>query len=865
MRVRSFDGAIFFTFGVTLCIVKKDHTYFIMLAGLFFLPLVSLRARDIAITVQDEELGMALEGAVLQSWDGRQYECDEDGVVRLEVPDDRQVVVRAAYPGYENGRLLIAPGGGENFTLSLRLGGVMESRELVIEERRPGTGDAKSGRSVAISDKELSRSAEIGIVEDVMTSIKLLPGVGYGGAFDAMPSIRGGFPGDLAAVMDGFYIEDPYYWGGSVSIFDPKMVQSARLSHGVFSARYGHTISGLLEVSSRRPSSTQAELDMGVSTSATNFSLSQPLNGKGGVMFMGKITYWDPFVWAAKQYFEDVRMIKTAPYIRSGALSAHYAFTPDLNWTFNGFFGADGVGVLYEDEQREGPMSNDLRFRLHWENQQGFFSTGLNYSPDADTLIKAVFGAGFLQEVFEGKQRQTGSVRYSDDFRAAWGTPAAYPIDLDEYVNETAAFVNYQGRLDFDWALGDGFVAALGAQERYSLWRMREDIYMFTERPGAGQITDASSVGHDYYEGFFMDYFLDSVNRGLNTSTYALLEYASADKGFGAELGLRIDHLYFIGKDFTIQTMPAFNPRLNLDFGILENAGAVDSLSLTLGTGLFSSLNDAIPFLEGRNGIDDYELKQDRSWTSVAGAKIDLAGALSLSLEGYFKYIFDRAYQSVIIDKDPSRQEIEFHFDGQGIVWGFDLMLQKFTSRYWDGWISYSFTHARYRDPRGVDDVIAVAGSQSVGSGWYYPSFHRFHTLNLALAIKPVNHFTISTRLGFASGVPKKDVGQITGYPVQLQDGSIIEKWKRAEHYSDTSRTGFSLPFDVKFSFMTFDKKGKVKTEIYFAIENLLSLVYTPKGNTEFNSYTGKEEQGSDNASYELPIPMPSFGFKWSY
>ncbi|MDR1626978.1 MAG: hypothetical protein LBT33_10615 [Spirochaetia bacterium] len=844
--------------------MKKGHTYCIMLAGLLLIPLAPLRARDVLISVQDGELGLALEGALVQSWDGSQHECGEDGSVRLEVPDDRQVVIRAAYPGYENGRLLVAPGGGESFTISLRQGGVMESRELVIEERRPGANEAQSGRSVAISGGDLSRSAEIGIVEDVMTSIKLLPGVGYGGAFNAMPSIRGGFPGDLRAVLDGFYVEEPYYWGGSVSIFDPKMVQSARLSHGVFSTRHGNTISGLLEVSSRRPSPTEAELELGVSTSATNFSLSQPLGGKGGVMLMGKITYWDPFVWAAKQYFEDVRMVKTAPYIRSGALSAHYAFSPDLHWTFNAFLGGDGVGVLFEDEEREGPLDNDMEFRFAWENRQGFFSTALSYAPDSDTLLKAALGAGVLREVLRQNLRQAGSVRYSDAFRAAWGTPASYPIDLDEHNHEAATFTNYQGRLDFDRALGEGFVAALGAQEIYSLWRLQDDIYMFTERPAPGKLLDASSVGHDYYEGFFMDYDLDSTNKGLGSSAYALVEYTSENKKFGAELGLRADHLYFIGRDFTIQTMPAFNPRLNLDFGVLENEGAVDALGLSLGTGLFSSLNSTLRFLEARNGIGDYQLKQDRAWTSVAGTKIDLAGSFSLSVESYFKYIFDRAYQSVLIDKDPSKQAIDFHFDGKGIVWGFDLMLQKFTSRWWDGWLSYSFTHARYKDPKAVDDPIAVGGNESVGPGWYYPSFHRFHTLNLALAFKPLTNFTIAARLGFASGAPKREVGEISSYPVLLGDGSVIEKWQRAEQYSDTSRTGFSLPFDLKFSLMGFDKKGKTKSEIYFAIENILALLYTPKSNKQFNHYTGKEEEGSDEA-YELPIPMPSFGFKWSY
>jgi hypothetical protein len=358
------------------------------------------------------------------------------------------------------------------------------------------------------------------------------------------------------------------------------------------------------------------------------------------------------------------------------------------------------------------------------------------------------------------------------------------------------------------------------------------------------------------------------------SSGYTILEYQTPEKGFGAELGLRLDHLYFAGRDFTIMSRPVLNPRLNLDFGILENVGVIDSLSLTLGTGLFSSMNDFLAYMEKRNGIDDYEMKLNRSWTSLAGTKIDFTDGLSFTFETYYKYIFDRAY--MYAQTDPLTQEAVYKFDGIGRVWGFDLMLQKFTSRYWDGWISYSFNHARYKNPNGKnsglsEDDIEEGGAS--GGDWYFPPFHRFHTLNLVLNLKPVKHFNIATRLSFASGVPKSENGTIDVHPVlYYPDGVngtaspyIISKYKRTSRYSDTLRTTFSLPLDVKFSFYTFNKKGKVQSEIYFAIENLLALVYTAKKNSSFNSYTGKEVEGSNTASYEMPIPMPSFGFKWSY
>jgi len=198
-----------------------------------------LWARDVTITVEDADLAMPLEGAMVLSWDGSEFICDEDGRVIISVPGYRQVAIQASYPGYETGRLVI-PLRGDNFTLSLRLGGAVEGRELVIEASRPGTSETRPGRSVAISGEALEQTARIGLIEDVMSSIKLLPGVGYTGMFSAMPSIRGGHPWDLMAVLDGFYIEYPYHWGGGFSIFDPHMISSARLSHGVFSARYGH-------------------------------------------------------------------------------------------------------------------------------------------------------------------------------------------------------------------------------------------------------------------------------------------------------------------------------------------------------------------------------------------------------------------------------------------------------------------------------------------------------------------------------------------------------------------------------------------------------------------------------------------------
>jgi hypothetical protein len=822
----------------------------------------------VVITVSDADLDIPLEGAVIRSWDGEEYLCDENGRVAVQVPDDRQVAVRIVYPGYENGRLII-PAEGAEFSCALRLGGIMENRELVLEASNPDASEARSGRSIAISGENLSRASEIGFIEDVMTAIKLLPGVGYSGMFDAQPSIRGGDPGDLVAAMDGFYIEQPYHWGGAYSIFVPQMVESARLSHGVFSSRYGHTISGLLEIVTRKPSSTEARFDLGFSTSETNLGLSLPLGGRGGIAAVGKVTYWDPFVSLAKLIaqgvpeIEIINSVTTAPYIRDFSVTGNYRFSTDLELSATGFFGSDGVGAEYHNEYEQDDDKRAVDLEFEWMNYRAFGIAALNWSPRRDLVFRTSAGWGLyktdmLADIAMKAIRDPGYEPPAPDPNPEYpGNPADAPIRWDfidaVYIKGILGntTLTYQGRADLDWTPRDGLIVAAGAQELYTRWAKEERFDRELEWIGGApplqsglEDTDADPPP------------LEVENQGFSSSAYTLLEYEDPRRDFGAELGLRLDHFYFIGEDalagggFAIQTMPVVNPRLNLDFGVLKNRGGIDSLSITVGTGLFSSMNEVVSSLDMSADIKDFDLKPNRSWTSIVGLKIDFERKISFNIEAYYKYVFDRAYTaSIIYEGNPDSpwedrsEEIGYHFNGEGRIFGFDFLLQKLESRFLDGWLSYSFTWAQYRDPNAVPDPIPEQadedGFPKTGNDWYYPSFHRYHNINLVLNYKPSQSFHIAARFGFATGTP--------------------------ESGDNNKRIGFSWPVDVKFSFFRFNPTGKVNTEVYLAVENLQALVYDAIWIARVNGYTGEEEPSEYKPVYDLPVPMVSFGFKWRY
>jgi len=242
-----------------------------------------------------------------------------------------------------------------------------------------------------------------------------------------------------------------------------------------------------------------------------------------------------------------------------------------------------------------------------------------------------------------------------------------------------------------------------------------------------------------------------------------------------------------------------------------------------------------------------------------------------LNIEGYYKYVYDRLYVPINFN-DAGKPDVRPNFDGDGRIWGIDLLLQKTQSRYWDGWISYSFNWAKYRDPDGGNSDMGLSGGIN-GDDWYFPSYHRFHNLNLVLNIKPVPKFNIYTRLGFASGVQisRRIGGGPRSYPVYVyhpdnpQGNKFIELFYWPAVQDENNRTTPSLPLDVKFSILGSNHNGKVLYELYAAIENVLGLLYSAQGNTSFNQYTGEVDTGSMSATYEIPIPIPSFGVKISY
>ena len=888
--------------------MKIYLTKFILLFALFSASF-ALFAREVTIYVIDADINLPLEGAKVRTSAAGEHICDRQGKTVIEVPDNRQIIVQAVYPGYDTG-IITVPVTGNTFTIRMHLASHMMGSDLEIEAAKPSAAETRTGRSIAVTAQEITQTAEIGIIEDVMSTISLLPGVSYKGFLDAEPSIRGGHPGDMSASLNGFHINNPFFWGGTFSIFDPRMVQSAQLSHGIFSVRYGHTISGLLEVISRDPSPTETQFELGVNTSAANFNLSLPLFGKGGILFMGRVTYYDPVLALAgaisdsipesakelsdlKSGLALVNSFDPVPHIRTVTANGNYRFFDNLVLSATGFFGMDGVGISFNNSSLvNGFLDSDTSIDFLFKNYQAFFTTSLAWNPRSDMLLKLLLGTGYeeqdnLGDINYNIREKHFSKAFQDKF------PDLYFLIQDQQpyqfwdsglIDQSESNLNLQGRFDYDWHLSKNIFLSAGVQTMYNIFkasgvqRVTRDIpYASIKDPEDRQkIEDNIKAKWPIMPEPVLNKLLENLviampisyppnpkNNLLTTSGYIMGEFTLGNR-INTELGLRVDHFFLTGDDdFRLDSEPALNPRLNLEFNLFNSNGFFKKIDLSLGSGLFSSINDNVFFAEKDYNIDT--MKPNRSWTSVLGFKFEFPESIHLNIEGYYKYIFDRMY--IMMETSIGGYNILPKFNGEGMVWGIDVLLQKIQSRYWDGWLSYSFSWAKYRDPDGDVNASGRSGG-TFGDDWYYPSFHRFHTLNLIFNYKPISSMNLYIRLGMASGVPlqKRSKDGPQSYPVYLYNDDIfIEKYYWESTYDENNRTTPSLNMDIKFSIFGGHKTGKTRYELYFAIENVLGLLYTAQGNTSFNQYTGELDDGAFSATFDIPIPIPSFGFKISY
>ncbi len=819
----------------------------------------SIFSIDLLIEVIDKDLELPLEGVkITEINSGLQYFTDFNGQVVLEFDRDiNRAVIIAELIGYEPRKQLVT-NFNETLTIELLMEGILEGEELVIEAEQIGETDEEIGISTVIEREIIESASKMGIIEDVVNAVKILPGVSYSGNFGAYMSVRGSDPNGLTAVMDGFVTKYPNHWGGAFSIFNPNIVESIKFSPGIFSVKNGQATSALLEVKTIDP--TDGLKYSGVLSTSTLEAFGQfPLDkdNKLGILTGFRFTNYELAMNLVKSVGDGLNIkelsatvgnISKAPYIYDFYLKSQYNPSQSFKWYLNGFWGNDGVGIKnieLGDKTKE--IANGFNF--FYLNSDFFISTGISMLPTEKLHLNFLMGYENWENKMDANFTEEGYRAYSDSFKKQYPSlpSEGFSIFTKTSYTQNTAKQGIQGRLDLDYSLTNSIYLQFGGGSSLD----------FTGNTGAGNFWTITQGGPPLYKTEYKSIEFkpsSSDSRTLTSFLYVNLNSSLLENLVKIDSGIRVDHSLFMADNYTLNTYPEISPRINVTYSPNISWGILKNNSFSIGTGLFNKNPFESESFSKDLGIKDFEMKSEKSFTNVVGWQTYLPLDMKFKIEGYYKYIYDIFYS--VNNSSGSEVKRELYFDGVGHAAGGDLMLDKKSSGLIDGLFSYTFIYARYLKP-------------NAGNSWYYPGFHRFNSLNLLLNIKPTQSFTITSKLAFATGTPSSEPGEITSFQAEVKDkdgnSQIAEMYTRSSYYSDTLRSNISLPLDIKVSYHNYFKNSKYQWEAYLAIQDILSPLLSsilPRSSTQFSKWSG-EIQEAPSSGFSFPII--TVGFSMSF
>lgn len=841
--------------------MKKSVLLFLLLPAFAF-------AGELKVFVVDKDLEFPLEGAKL--FFDKNHEAaavaDEDGNAIIQIPDSvTDGTIRATLPGYKEASVKF-DGTDKTLTIAMSISDVIEGKELVVKRSSPDTTEEKTGVSTVITKEEMHTTANIGLVEDCMTSVRTLPGVSYSGAWGTEPSVRGGEPRELACLLDGMYMIFPYHWGGGNSIFNPSMIESIKLSNGVFSARYGRASSGILEAKSLKPDYENVHVNASLSTTCADAFVQVPF-GKdvGGMIFGTHLTYLDPLVGGFKKAgIESVDMIKRAPYIRDFFLKTNFTPTPELDISLIGFLGSDGIAI----DQTEKDKGTETRAKLDYDIYQALGGINLKYLLNDSVLLHGLVSYNGMYEDMKINVAENGIVAYNDEFVSKYGSMypsvrkgAFYTLpDLQSESVEKIKSHLVTGRLETEIELSERNHVCAGVEETFQTSSSTEKFHGWVDL----------DLGDRW---LFKNVKYDSKTEGnciFDNAAFISWNYGNDNDLVQSELGVRGEFITLRNnkENYSINFVPDVCPRASVTITPWRDIGLLERASITAGSGLFVSIPRDTMMFTREMGLKNNDIRANRAILGVIGTDAVLENGWKLKCETYYKHYLSRIFSYEQTDASSNYQNASLHVksNGKGHVFGVDTMIEKQAGKKWDGYLSYSFVYARLYNPlktRSDEYVQSVHGAPL--DEWYYPDYHRFHTANLVSNWHFGKGWTFTAKGTLATGAPKERENDISCYAVKMDDGTVLQRYSKSTFYSDTLRTTISCPVDLRISYQWKTNSDKTSWEFYFALQDAFVNLYTPKGERSFNRYTGEKSDVRESADFSIGVPIPSMGFKMKF
>jgi len=249
-------------------------------------------------TILDENNTEPLIGATVHI-ENTQYgiATDMNGNFELKAPLAEGDNLIISYLGYEQNNISAAQLANKkcgNILMKTSQDLIVCGPIIVTEYLTDGIELAENGSVNILNPNKIG--ALPGQVEpDVFSTINFLPGVSAPTGEHSKFNVRGGASDQNLMIWEGIPIYQPAHYFGMISSLNPYIIDEIKVYRGGFSSEYGGRISGIIDMSSKKPFGNQASFGAGA-----NF-----LNGYayGKVPFLEERGY---FIFSARHSINEV-------------------------------------------------------------------------------------------------------------------------------------------------------------------------------------------------------------------------------------------------------------------------------------------------------------------------------------------------------------------------------------------------------------------------------------------------------------------------------------------------------------------------------------------------------------------------------
>jgi hypothetical protein len=291
--------------------------------------------------------GEPLPGVTIQIEGRRQGAVTgKEGTFRIEQVPAGRIMLLARFVGHETARQTIQVGSGE----SARADFVLQEKDVSLREievRAARRQQEQSDTRTSVTKIEPREAKYLpGAAEDVMRSLRSLPGVLAPNDFSAQLVVRGSGPDQNLIVLDDIEVFNPYRLYGIVSMFNPETISDITLLTGGFPARYGDRLSAVLDVVNREGDRSEpVSGKLNASLTNANLILEGALPGgmRGGWLLSGRRTYYDLVAGPILRSFKLVDGDVALPNFRDLQFKAIISPSAEHSFVVNALTNRDGT------------------------------------------------------------------------------------------------------------------------------------------------------------------------------------------------------------------------------------------------------------------------------------------------------------------------------------------------------------------------------------------------------------------------------------------------------------------------------------------------------------------------------------------